>query len=123
MAFEEPTWLDEAIKKYRRKLDHVKLRPQLSALLSRAQDNAAISAAMMDRLMKKVRAILDVEGVLSDFATSYYDYALALDKAQRTLPFQVDWLRQWDILKSRWTTRGLDLAVLAQIEAVVIWRK
>jgi len=118
----DPTWLEEAMRKYNAKLNHVRLRPVLAEVIPTVGDRTATAQAMNHRIKMKVKAILDVEGVLSDFHPSYYDYGLALDKSQRTLEFMVDLIREHQILRNRWEGRGLDPAILDKLDAVLIFR-
>jgi len=123
MGFPKPPWLEEAVAKYRRKLDHVKLRPQLSSLIPTILDKTSVAQAQCDRIKVKVKALLDTEGVMLDFRLGYYDYALTLDKSQRTLEFMVDLIREHQILRDKWETKGLDPLILDKIDALLIFRK
>jgi len=109
------------MKKYRAKLDNVRLRKVYSALIPEITPKASRAQAENARLKDKVKSILDVEGVLSDFHPSYYAYAYALDKSQRTLKFMVDRIREHQILRARWESRGLDPAILDKLDAVLIF--
>jgi len=123
MGFPTPSWLEEAIAKYKRKLDHVKLRPQLIALIPKIVDKTAVTQAQMHRIKMKVKALLDVEGVYSDLHPYYYAYSLALDKSQRTFKFMVDVIREHQILRDRWEGRGLETNILDKIDDLLIFRK
>jgi hypothetical protein len=118
-----PTWLPEAMDKYKRKLYHVKLRPQLAADLEGIHARAGIAQAQLTRIKDKVLTVLNAHGVLSDYHTEYYCYALALDKSQRTLAFMVDRIREHDILRTKWITRGLDPAILTELDDLLIFNK
>jgi len=117
----EPPWLKEAIEKYKRELNHVKLRPQIEALIPKIDTKVAITQAMTHRIKMKVKDILDKEGIYSDYHPFYYAYALALDKSQRTMEFMVDRIREHQILRERWETRGLEPAILDKIDDVLIF--
>jgi len=121
MGYPSPLWLEEALKKYRRKLDHVRLRGKLKTVIPEASDKTGISQAQNHRIKMKVKAVLNAEGILSDFHPSYYDYALALDKSQRTLEFLVDRIREHVILRQRWETRGLDPDILDKLDDLLIF--
>jgi len=121
MSLPTPSWLEEALKKYKRKLHHVRLRPIYTALIPQITDKAAQAQANINRIKEKVKAILDAEGILSDFHPSYYAYAYALDKSQRTMEYMVDRIREHVILRERWETRGLDPAILDKLDDVLIF--
>jgi len=116
-----PTWLEDAIEKYRRKLDHVKLRPQINLLLAETHRKASKSLEEGGFLDSKVQPVLDEAGVDVDTRLGYYDYARSLNKAQRTLEFMVDRIREHAILRARWETRGLSPTVLDKLDKFLIW--
>ena len=126
MAFPEPEWLQEALKKYRRKLHHVKLTKQIRALERRSPFTVhEVAAAAQARLAfndAKIKKVIDKHGVYSDLHPSYHAYARALDKSQRELEFMVDLKREHQILRQRWEARGLDPTLLDEIDEVVIYR-
>jgi len=123
MSFPVPSWLEEAMKKYRQKLDHVRLRSVYSSLIPTITHKTAVAQTQTQIIKDRVKTILDSEGVLSDFHPSYYAYSYALDKSQRTLEFMVDLIREHQILRARWETRGLDPDVLDKLDNVLIFRK
>jgi hypothetical protein len=116
-----PAWLSEAMKKYRQKLNHVKLRPQLMVLIPTLQNKTAIALAQNDMIVSKIRAVLNAEGILSDYSPPYIAYGLALDKSQRKLEFMVDRIREHQILRARWQGRGLNASVLDKLDARLIF--
>lgn len=124
MSFPTPPWLEEALKKYRRKLHHVKLTKQLRELERRSPftvyDVAAAAQARLAYNDAKIKRVIDAHGVYSDLHPSYHAYARALDKSQRELEFMVDLVREHQILRQRWEARGLEAALLDKIDAVVI---
>ena len=122
MAFPEPSWLAEAMRKYRRKLHHVKLAKQIFEIEKTVQDNMALAQARITHFQRKISALLNRLGVYSDWNPSYLAYATALDKSQRELDFMVDRIREHQILRDRWERRGLDTTVLDEIDTMVIYR-
>ena len=110
------------MKKYRRKLHHVKLSKQIYEIQGDVQDNAALAQARLVHFQRKISRLLNRLGVYSDWNPSYLAYATALDKSQRTLAFMVDLIREHQILRDRWQRRGLDATVLDEIDALVIYR-
>jgi len=121
MSPSEPAWLEEAIRKYRAKLDHVRLRGVYSKLIPQITDATAVAQAQNHRIQMRVKNILDQEGVLSDLHPYYYDYGLALDRSQREFEYMVDRIREHTILRQRWETRGLDPAILDKIDDILIF--
>jgi len=123
MSLPLPAWLEEAMKKYRLKLNHVRLRFKYRDQIEQTIDKTILAQAQTTGIRVKVQTILEAEGILSDFHPSYYAYAYALDKSQRTLEFMVDLIREHQILRQKWETRGLDPAVLDKLDDVLIFRK
>lgn len=121
MSLPEPSWLEEAMLKYKRKLNHVRLRPVFSAQVSTTVDKTKQAQAQNYHIKEKVKAILDEAGMLSDFHPQYLAYGYALDKSQRTMEFMVDRIREHQILRAKWETRGLDPDLLDKIDAVLIF--
>jgi hypothetical protein len=121
MSFPTPSWLEEAMRKYRQKLNHVRLRSIYTSLVPIITEKQAVAQANQTQIKDKIKTILDVEGILSDFHTSYYCYGYALDKSQRTMAFMVDRIREHVILRQKWETRGLDPAILDKLDAVLIF--
>jgi len=118
-----PIWLEDAMRKYRQKLDHVKLRPQLALLIPTLTDKTAVAQAQNHMILMKVKAVLDKEGIYADMRLSYYDYALALDYSQRTFDFMVDLIREHQILRHKWETKGLDPDILDKLDDLLIFRR
>jgi len=121
MTLPEPSWLEEAITTYRRKLNHVRLRRVYMELIPQITPKSVKAQAENTRIKDKVKTILDTEGILSDFHPSYYAYSYALDKSQRTMKFMVDRIREHQILRDRWESKGLDPAILDKLDAVLIF--
>jgi len=92
----------------------MELIPQITPKSVKAQ-------AENTRIKDKVKPILEVEGILSDFHPSYYAYSYALDKSQRTMKFMVDRIREHQILRHRWESKGLDPAILDKLDDVLIF--
>jgi len=122
VSFPEPAWLPEAMKKYRRKLHHVKLAKQIRGLEATVHPKGAAQQGRLDFFTQHVKAVLDRIGVYSDLHPSYLAYAHALDKSQREMEWMVDLIREHVILRQRWETRGLNAAILDEIDEVVIYR-
>jgi len=82
----------------------------------------AAAQAMITLFQNKVSRLLNELGVYVDLNHQYLAYAQALDKTQADLRFMVDWIREHQILRDRFERRGLDPAVLAAIDNIVIYR-
>jgi len=121
--FPAPDWLEQAIKKYKRKLSHVRLTPLIRRIQADTQLNAAIAQGRLSLFDEKLRTLLNEEGVYSDWHPSYMAYARELDRTQRELTFMVDLIREHQILRDRWERRGLSDAVLDKIDDMVIIHK
>jgi len=126
MSFPTPAWLEEAMKKYDRKLNHVKLTKQIRQLMERSpftiSQTAAHEQARLDYLTKKVKHLIDRIGVYADLHPSYLAYAFALDKSQREMTWMVDLIREHQILRQRWEGRGLDSAILDELDKIIIYK-
>jgi len=123
MSLPEPSWLEKAMRKYKGKLNHVRLRKVYTNLIPQITTKSVQAQAQTTGIRVKAQTILEQEGILSDFHPSYYAYAYALDKSQRTLEFMVDLIREHQILRQKWESRGLDPAILDKLDAVLIFRK
>ena len=122
MSFPVPAWMEEAIKRYRRKLSHVKLARQIYEIQERVIENMAVAQVQITFRDEKVQRLLNRLGVYSDWHPSYLDYARALEKSQRTMDWLVDRIREHQILRDRWERRGLDPNILSEIDQLVIYR-
>jgi len=119
----EPPWLPDAMKKYKRKLNHVRLRGVFTREIDMIQSKCAVAQLQNRHIIDKVKPILQKEGILPDMTIAYYCYSLALDKSQRTLEFMVDRIREHQILRDRWESRGLDPSILDKLDTMLIWNK
>lgn len=121
--FEPPPWLEDARKKYERKLDHVRLYKLLRTKEQDVQDHCAAAQGALDSLVRKVKRLLDRIGVYADLHPSYLAYAFALDKSQKTMEWRVDRIREHQILRDRWQRRRLSSSILDQIDKLLILDK
>ena len=113
---------DTALDRYRRKTHFVKLTKQLRRIQDRTRRNRAVAQAKIAFFQDKVRALLDRLGVYTDLRHQYLAYAQALDKTQREMDWMVDLIREHRILRDRFERRGLDPAVLHDIDELTIYR-
>lgn len=117
-----PPWIREAMDKYRRKTDHVRLRPLLRRAQAMTNYRRAAAQGKLELITLKVKGILDEHGVYSDLHPSYLAYVLALDKSQHDMRYMVDLRREHRILRNRWELRGLEAQVLHLLDQVFIYR-
>lgn len=113
---------DEAIPKYERRTHFIRLLIKCRKIQEDSNYNRAAAQAQINLFQDKVSSILDEQGVWADLRHQYLAYAQALDKSQRTMDFLVDLIRERQILRDRFTRRGLDPAVLTAIDALVVYR-
>jgi len=121
--FPHPGWLEDAIKKYKRKLSHVRLTPLIRRIEPTVWENAAAAQGALSLFDDKIKYLLEQEGIYSDYHPSYLAYARALNKTQLELTFMVDLVREHQILRDRWERRGLEPSILAKIDDIVIIHK
>lgn len=121
--FPNPNWLEDAMKKYRRKLSHVRLTPIIRNIQADTQLNAGIAQGKLALFDEKIKYLLEQEGIYSDWHPSYMAYARALDKSQKDLTWMVDWIREHQVLRDRWERRGLSETMLDKIDDMVIIHK
>lgn len=118
--FPNPDWLNDALRKYRRKLGHVRLTKLIRGIEEDVWRNAGAAQAILHQFDMKIKYLLEREGVYSDYFPSYMDYARQLNKSQLELTFMVDLIREHQILRDRWQRRGLDSNILDLIDQIVI---
>lgn len=118
--FPAPNWLEEAIKKYKRKLSHVRLTKIIRNIQDDVHANAGAAQAILCLFDEKIKYLLEQEGIYSDWHPSYMAYARSLDKSQKDLTFMVDLVREHQILRDRWERRGLSEDILDKIDDMVI---
>ena len=121
--FPAPDWLEQALKKYKRKLSHVRLTPLIRKIQDDTWMNAAIAQGKLALLDQKMKTLLEEYGVYSDWHPSYMSYARELDRTQKDLTFMVDLMREHQILRDRWERRGLSSDVLNKIDDMIIIHK
>lgn len=113
--------IEAAVKKYIMKMQPARLTP----ILRRAKQvaDAKVLEAFVDRkkVFLKIRPIMDADVTNLELRAAYLAYSLALDKSQRTMPYMVDRIREHDILRYRWETRGLASGILDKIDATLIY--
>jgi len=125
-----PTSQELGIPQYQRKTHYAKLIKQLRKIVEDRpeatvrgwKDRSSVAQGSTDLLVRKVKAILDDQGVYSDLHHQYLAYALALDKTQSEMAWMVDLIREHQILRDRFERRNLDPEILSRIDQLVIYR-
>jgi len=112
-----------AIEKYKVKLHHVRLRRVLSGIIQKTHEKGTDAQVQTQTVINKVKPILDRLKIPLELRLSYYAYSLALDRSQREHAYMVDRIREHQILRSKWESRGLNPDVLDEIDKLLIWRK
>lgn len=118
--FPNPNWLEDALRKYRRKLGHVRLTKLIRSREKDVWAFAGAAQAILCQFDEKIKGLLEREGIYSDWHPSYMAYARQLNKSQKELTFMVDLIREHQILRDRWERRGLNPAILTLIDDIVI---
>jgi len=116
--------------KYERRTKFIKLTKQIREITSsfptqkvKAWRERTVSAqSQIDFMIRKVKLVLDSMGLYADLHHQYIAYAEALAKSQDELGWMVDLIREHQILRERFETRGLDPEILDAIDELVIYR-
>lgn len=115
-----PEWLDEAILKYKSKLDFTVLEPKLREIRPKMIFKALpIQVELQDLKMKIVRLLSD-KGILSDWNLVYCSYGLELLRIKKRFHPSVwawisDYKRELKIVAQKWVFRGLDKEIMLDI--------
>lgn len=115
--------IDAAVAQYERAENHVGLRLKLQDRLPAVKERSYRPVTLRDWVFSVVRPILDAEGVWLDWHPAYLAYAYALDRSQRVFRFMVDRIREHEILRHRWETRGLSAPVLDALDRALIFNQ
>jgi hypothetical protein len=119
-----PEWLEEALQKYKSKLEFVILKEKLERVKERMDLKATPRQVELQDLQIKVSKILSKFGVLSDWNLVYCSYALELLKVKKRFhpsmwPWISDYKRELKILAYKWISRGLDPNIMLEIAKIV----
>ncbi|MBA7595159.1 hypothetical protein ES703_02118 [subsurface metagenome] len=115
-----PLDLEDAMRKYRRNLGHVRLTKLLRSIESDTNERGASAQAVLELITVKVKTLMDQIGIWADLHPSYLAYAFAFDKSQKVMEFRVDRIREWEILRDRWERRNLDPNILDRIDSLLL---
>jgi hypothetical protein len=116
MGYSDP----EAIKKYEMKTDWVRLYMMLQPRMDEAHRRSLEGQAVSNYVIEQVKPILDRKPMVLELRVAYYAYAQALYRSQRQFKFRVDRIREHQILRHRFESRGLDASILDEIDKRII---
>lgn len=115
-----PLDIEDAKRKYRRSLGHVRLTKLLRSIETEVNERGASAQAVLELITVKVKNLMDRIGIWADLHPSYLAYAFAFDKSQKVMTFRVDRIREHAILRDRWERRNLDPDILDQIDSLLL---
>jgi hypothetical protein len=91
----------------------------LGAKAERMQERYAVQAEILARVDHRVSEVTDAAGVSVMMRVWYKDFAREATKVWRTIPSSCQEL-EYDVIRYKWTARGLEPALLASVKAAVI---
>jgi len=91
----------------------------LRARSERMRERYRLQAEMLARVEARVSKVTDAAGVPVMMRIWYKDFARQVTKVWRTIPSSCQEL-EYDIIRYKWTARGLDPILLARVKGVVI---
>jgi hypothetical protein len=112
MGYSDP----EALKKYERNTYWVRLYMMLQPRMEEAHRRSLEGQAVSNYVIEQVKPILDRRSMVLEMRVAYYAYAQALYRSQRRFKFRVDRIREHQILRHRFESRGLDASILDEID-------
>jgi hypothetical protein len=116
MSYSDP----EAIRKYEMKTYWVRLYTMLQPRIDEAHRRSLEGQAVSNYVIEQVKPILDRRSMVLELRVAYYAYAHALYRSQRQFKFRVDRIREHQILRHRFESRGLDPSILDEIDKRII---
>jgi hypothetical protein len=116
MGYSDP----EAIRKYEMKTYWVRLYTMLQPRMDEAHRRSLEGQAVSNYVIEQVKPILDQKPMVLEMRVAYYAYAQALYRSQRKFTYRVDRIREHQILRHRFESRGLDPSILDEIDKRLI---
>jgi len=118
--FPLPEWLDEAIEKYKQKLEFTNLEQKLKEKKERMDLKSINAQVFCANIQDKVRKILDRYGVILELYPHYMTFAFKLNKILMRFrpsihPWPEDYYRELKILSQTWVSKGLKKEILKDI--------
>jgi hypothetical protein len=115
--------VDKGIKKYYSKMDYLRLSRKMKPIIDQAHKKAGVSFANNNYVIGQILPIVHSFGIVRELYIMYCAYGNQLYKSQRTLTFMVDLIREHQILRSKYESRGLDPTILDLIDERLIIHK
>ena len=115
--------VDKGIKKYYSKMDYLRLSRKMKPIIDQAHKKAGVSFANNNYVIGQILPIVHQFGIVRELYIMYCAYGNLLYKSQRNLTFMVDLIREHQILRGKFETRGLDPNILDLIDERLIIHK
>jgi hypothetical protein len=116
-------WTDSGSKHYRAETDWLKIREKWTKEQQGIKTKGVLGNARFEKMIDRVRSKLCELGVNPEFMGFYFAYAEALYKSQIQMGWMVDRIREHQILRDRWETRGLKAEILDELDKILIFNK
>ena len=107
------------IKNYLDGIHEHKVKTKFAEKLERIIERGIQENIKLDMMQDMVRQICDRFGVMPDLQIFYIAYAEEIMCRASKLEWEVDRVREYQIIRRKWEGRGLDPIVLEEIDKVV----
>ena len=107
------------IKNYIDAIHEHKVKQKFAEKLQKIIERGIQENIKLDFVQDQVRAICDKFGVMLDMYIYYIAYAEEIMYKVKKLEWEVDRVREYQIIRKKWESRGLDPNVLDEIDKVV----
>jgi hypothetical protein len=107
------------IKNYIDSIHEHKVKTKFAEKLDKIIEKGIQENIKLDFMQDQVRAICDKYGVMLDMYIYYIAYAEELMYKVQKLEWEVDRVREYQIIRRKWESRGLDPKILNEIDKVV----
>jgi hypothetical protein len=107
------------IKNYLDGIHEHKVKTKFAEKLDRIIERGIQENIKLDMMQDMVRQICDRFGVMPDMQIYYIAYAEQILCRVQKLEWEVDRVREYQIVRKKWESRGLDPKILEEIDKVV----
>ncbi len=107
------------VARWEAKYNPERLAAVLAAKSDRMRERYAVQAEMLGRVDHRVSEVTDAAGVSVINRMWYKDYGREVCRVWRTIPSSCQEL-EYDVVRYKWTARGLDPILLAKVKAAVV---
>jgi hypothetical protein len=107
------------IRNYLDGIHEHKVKQKFQEKLNKIIDKGIQENIKLDFVQDQVRAICDKFGVMLDMYIYYIAYAEEILCRVQKLEWEVDRIREYQIIRRKWEGRGLDPKILEEIDKVV----